>query len=304
VVSVLDFGATREGLHYMVMEYVHGRPLDALIAAEGPLDGMRAAAIARQMAAGLAHAHARGLVHRDVKPANVIVVAHDDGELVKILDFGLASVLRPEEGAALTVEGTTLGTPRYMAPEQIGCSKVGPAADLYALGVTMYEMLAGRPPFEGASFAEKMQEGPPPLATKSGLERLVWSLLAPRPEDRPASGRDVVAAIDEVLAQRGVSMLPGSVVPRSSGRPLPAKVVQPKALAVADVRGDGDTLPASAPSGDRRATSEERTKPAIPVARLHGPQAPAAPAARAGLARAMAALGMVALVVALVWAMR
>jgi serine/threonine protein kinase/CheY-like chemotaxis protein len=226
VVSVLDFSTTPEGLKYIVMEFVPGRTLREVLQAEGALPFRRAASIARQIAGGLAYAHARGLVHRDVKPANVMVTEHDLGERVKLLDFGIALSLGTDTSARLTAAGVALGTPEYMAPEQLNGGAVGPTADLYALGATLYEMITGQPPFQGPALkvaADKINKHPQPLQTSTGLERLTWSLLAPRPEDRPQTGDDVVLALDRVAADKNeVLSTPVSAfdeVPRSISTP-------------------------------------------------------------------------------------
>ena len=205
IVWVLDFGATAEGLNYMVMEYVAGRTLRSMIQEEGPLPFERAATIARQIASGLAHAHAHGLVHRDVKPSNVMVTDQEGALVAKLLDFGVVlTEPKGERGAPLTASGMRVGTPLYMAPEQLLSGDVGPSADLYALGVTLHEMLAGKPPFEGSGMrlSSKMVTPPAP-ATDTGLEAITVSLLAARPEDRAPSARAVVEAIDAVIEARG-----------------------------------------------------------------------------------------------------
>ena len=118
-----------------------------------------------------------------------------------------------------------LGTPLYMAPEQVHNAQVGPAADLYALGVTMYEMLSGRTPHNGdavAIAAGKLSEALPPLETRTGLEALTLSLLARKPEERPRSAREVVAAIDDVLRAAGVSIAPGASPPPPAGPQAPS----------------------------------------------------------------------------------
>jgi CheY-like chemotaxis protein/tRNA A-37 threonylcarbamoyl transferase component Bud32 len=201
VVSVLDFGTTPAGLPYMVMEYLHGRTLRDLLVGSMPMPGPRAARIARQVALGLAHAHERGLVHRDVKPANVMVQDHDGVDHVKLLDFGIVGSLAG--GERLTKADLRVGTPLYMAPEQLESSTIGPSADLYALGVTMYEMIAGVPPYTGDSikiYADKLSGPPPMLVLSTGLESLIFALLAPDPSTRIGSAREVIAMLDDVLA--------------------------------------------------------------------------------------------------------
>jgi len=133
----------------MVLEYVRGRSLKAVLSKDGPLAAERVVSIARQVLEALAEAHARGIVHRDLKPDNVMVLSAPFGsEKVKVLDFGIAKVVHGEHGGSDTVEtkrGMALGTPRYMAPEQ-AIGKVSARSDLYSLGVVMYELLSGQPP--------------------------------------------------------------------------------------------------------------------------------------------------------------
>jgi CheY-like chemotaxis protein len=204
IVSVLDFGTTPEGLPYMVMEYLNGRVLRDLLVEQRPMSGPRTARIARQVASGLAHAHERGLVHRDVKPANIMIQDHDGTDHAKLLDFGVVGSLAGG-GERLTKADLRVGTPLYMAPEQLESSSIGPSADLYALGATMYEMIAGVPPYTGDSikiYAEKLSGPPPMLVLATGLESLIFKLLAPDPAARPASAREVIAALDELLENR------------------------------------------------------------------------------------------------------
>ncbi len=165
LVSIIDFGSY-DDVPYLVMEYHPGQTLQKLLAS-GALLPSRAVFIARQMLAGLGSAHASGVVHRDLKPANVLLVGKPGEDLVKILDFGVAKLLegdgRPSELSVMA--GTLLGTPEYMAPEQIRCELVDPRADLYAMGILLYEMLTGRRPFEGerdlAVLRQQLEDMPP-----------------------------------------------------------------------------------------------------------------------------------------------
>ncbi len=224
VVAVFDVGEHGDRPSF-VMELLHGRSLAQRLEAEGPLPPAEAVSIARDVAAGLTAVHAGGIVHRDVKPSNVIIT--DDGT-VKILDFGIA---RLDDVTRLTRTGQAFGSPTYMSPEQLtgDGGAVDGRADLYALGCVLFEMLAGRPPFTGdepisVSF-RKVHEPPPPLdAIRPGLTpelaALVGRLLAKDPNDRPGDAAAVVAELDVL---RGVPA--GAAAPdRVATRPLPSRV--------------------------------------------------------------------------------
>ena len=191
IVRVVDFGESPAGLVYLAMEYLDGISLSSLIARDGALPVKRAVGIARQIARGLLHAHERGVVHRDLKTDNVMLVAEDnDDEVAKLLDFGLAHI---RDDQRLTAQGQVFGTPHYMAPEQFKGTEVDARADLYALGVIMYEMLTGAPPFDAPTVLQLGQlhllSEPPPLRNKRPdvsvkLAALVHKLLAKDPNDR------------------------------------------------------------------------------------------------------------------------
>ena len=132
------------------MEFLDGRQLADLIDEHPQLPASWAAALGAQIAAGLAAAHAEGVIHRDLKPANVMLLP---GGLVKVLDFGMGRIVDDTDGSRLTSSGVTVGTARYMAPEQFHASAVTPAADLYALGCVLFELLTGVPPFHSESRA-------------------------------------------------------------------------------------------------------------------------------------------------------
>lgn len=203
VVNVSDFGATKEGLLFMVMEYLDGPTLSRALRDEGPMPPKRAARIVRDICKGLAAAHARGYVHRDLKPGNVVLVERDGRELAKILDFGLVRIIEPDgETVALTQQGMFFGTPAYMSPEQIRGEEAGPRADLYALGVMLYQMLTGNPPFQGElkQLAQQhLHELPPvPPLPYGGLTEIALDCLAKEPSRRPASANEIIARIDEL----------------------------------------------------------------------------------------------------------
>ncbi len=206
ITRVLDFGESPGGLPYLAMELLDGQTLTAAIARAGGLPEARAVRIARRIALGLSHAHERGIVHRDLKPDNVMLVTEDDEDDVpKILDFGIARV-RASPG--MTVAGQVMGTPAYMAPEQFFASDVDARADLYALGVVLFEMLSGRLPFEARTPSQVRElhlTAPlPPLQREVSPElgALLARLMAKRVEDRPSSARDVIDALEPASARR------------------------------------------------------------------------------------------------------
>lgn len=195
VPAVHDVGSYSGGL-YLAMELVEGRSLDDLVEAHGPLPVGWAAAIAAQVCAVLAIAHERGLVHRDIKPQNLMLTR--DGT-VKVLDFGVATVLESGPGLTrITHTGAAIGTPAYMAPEQLRGERTSPRTDLYALGCVLYEMLSGGPVFTAATapamIAKHLQETPAPLQRTDLNPKLHWlvrQLLLKDPAQRPGSAREV-----------------------------------------------------------------------------------------------------------------
>ncbi len=196
VITVYDSGE-HDGVPYLVLRVMTGGSLADRLARERPsID--EAIRLGGEIACGLAHAHEHGVVHRDVKPDNVWL--NDDGSAA-LGDFGIAHQLGAER---LTAEGVVVGTVRYISPEQIRGADVGPASDLYALGVTLYELVAGRPPFTGSDATQVLTQHltAEPVAPSqhvpgvpAELERLILELLAKQPEQRPASASDVVAAL-------------------------------------------------------------------------------------------------------------
>jgi serine/threonine protein kinase len=190
VPAVFDAG-TYDGGFYLVMELVDGYTLRDLVAEQGPLPVGWAAAIAGQVAAVLAIAHQRGILHRDIKPQNVMLTR--DGT-TKVLDFGVAGII----SQPITSTGVAVGTPGYMAPEQLHNLPAIPRTDLYALGCLLYEMLAGEPVFTATSPAGlirmHLEQAPPPLRRRDvppQLESLLWQLLDKDPGRRPADAHEV-----------------------------------------------------------------------------------------------------------------
>ncbi|HYD42386.1 MAG TPA: protein kinase [Anaeromyxobacter sp.] len=210
-VSVLDFGATETGQLFLVMELLDGRSLAAVLRDEGALPLRRIVHIGKQVLRALAAAHHEGIVHRDLKPENVMLQDRfDERDAVKVLDFGIARVLEPGANApAMTMEGTLLGTPGYMSPEQATGKPVGPASDLYSFGVLLYQMATGGLPYSGTTIQEllvkQVTEPPrPPSAIAPGkvapqLEALILALLQKDPAARPSSAAAVQTRLEACL---------------------------------------------------------------------------------------------------------
>jgi serine/threonine-protein kinase len=218
-ITVFDYGSTAvdgEKVFYITMELLDGMTLSKVLQMQGPLAPLRTVHIALQICRSLREAHAAGIVHRDLKPGNVMLVKNDDdddGDFVKVLDFGLA---KTKGGAAagpqLTKAGTFLGSPRYVAPEQIEGRVVDRRADIYSLGCVLFRMLTGQVPFDGQQPVEVMykhlNEPIPPLrrdglVLPDSLEQLVMRCLAKKADDRPSSMDDVIAELKRARGELG-----------------------------------------------------------------------------------------------------
>jgi len=207
VVKVVDFGQTGHGLLYIVMDHVDGPSLMSMIG-EVPMPPAQVIALARAICNGLAHAHAAGIIHRDLKPENILVSTGPDGPVPRIVDFGLALSV-DQTDARLTESGMTMGTPAFAAPEQLSGKAIDHRADLYALGMTMFEMLTGgMAPFDGhileimsaraARDVPPITERAPQLQIPGELVDIVARLTRRKAVDRFAGAREVVAALDRV----------------------------------------------------------------------------------------------------------
>jgi eukaryotic-like serine/threonine-protein kinase len=258
LVAVYDVGED-DGLPYIVMEYVDGETLAELMRREGPMPADRAVDLLLQLCAGLEHAHAAGLVHRDIKPQNLLI--RRDG-VAKIADFGIARTLQSTQ---LTQVGTVLGTASYLAPEQAAGERVTAAADIYSVGVVGYELVSGRTPYQFESLAdltEKQREPPPRLpGVPPQVEAALLRCLAFDPRDRPASA----AALARELSREAPPEAepPTEVLPRAQETRrihIPRRVLVALAVlagiavfatsfALAYSRGDGGsgTQPPAAP---------------------------------------------------------
>jgi serine/threonine-protein kinase len=213
VVHATDFGCTADGSFYLVLEFVDGRDLRSELRS-GPMDAARAINVMRGVVAGVRAAHEKGIIHRDLKPENIMLVEHEDNrDFVKLLDFGIA---RLESGnnnpqrsmQALTIAGRPLGTPEYMSPEQVLGKPVDARTDLYAIGVIMFELLAGTCPFDGKIpklLQQHLTAQPPdlPPAVAAGhpdLARVVRILLAKEPKNRFQSAAELAEALNASAA--------------------------------------------------------------------------------------------------------
>lgn len=209
-VELFDFGTGSDGALYYAMELLDGLNIEHFVYRFGALEPARAVYWLRQACHSLAEAHGRGLVHRDVKPANIYVCRYGrDADFIKVLDFGLTKPLAPSAELGITRPGLILGTPGYMAPEQVFGLESGPRTDLYALGCVGYWLLAGVKPFEADSVGEMLrqhaQTPPPPLSARAPapiparLEALIMGCLSKDPEGRPRDADHLRAQLDACL---------------------------------------------------------------------------------------------------------
>jgi serine/threonine-protein kinase len=243
IVQVFDFGFDETAhQHFIVMEHVSGQSCAELLRDRGHLDVEQAVSIITQACRGLDYAHRNGVVHRDVKPGNLLVA---DTGVVKLADFGIA---RATDQSSITQVGSVLGTAAYLAPEQARGEEAGPRADIYSLGVVSYQLLSGRLPYEAASLSEltlrQQRESPPPLnrlnpAVPPELARVVATALAIEQEDRPVDGLVLADAIragaqgldpqlgTAATGTRATRVLPAAEAATAATRVTPARVASP-----------------------------------------------------------------------------
>ena len=248
VAAVFDYGEA-DKIVYLVMEYVDGESLSAIIAREGKLEPRRAVDLARQIADGLHAAHELGIVHRDLKPDNVIVAQSKSGrEIPKVVDFGIAKGVTESPQDALTRSGLVIGTPEYMSPEQLLGDPVDARADIYSLGCILYQMLTGEQAFAAESreqmIRRRLHEPPPHVrdvlpSLPRRLDTLIVHMLARSPADRLPSAAEVRDALGPGLAFGGWDRGGMATARRSSGA---------------------------------KALVDQTTQPTIPMARLHAQQ--------------------------------
>jgi len=246
IVVVHMVGNTGDGAPFLVMEYIKGEDLNAVCEAEGALPMVRGIHIARQIVSALSEAHGQNVVHRDLKPENIILCHKSQTpDYAKVLDFGIAKILHGNNESHLTQTGAIFGTPHYLSPEQAAGSDLDHRCDLYALGVILFRMLAGRLPFVGESgmgvLVQHIREQPPhprelnPALPKS-MDDLILKALQKDPADRFQSAEEMTGALEAVvkrLQTGSISLLPlpeaddtpAAVEEASAGRPGTAETV-------------------------------------------------------------------------------
>ena len=247
IVAVYDFVADGETLG-IVMEFVDGRSLEKVISDEGgPLAPERCVALMAQVLSAMAYAHGQGLVHRDVKPSNILVETISGEEHAKVMDFGIAKILGDDK--LRTATGAKMGTLAYMSPEQVKSPKnVDARSDVYSLGATLYEMATGRAPFDAGSEFELMQRivGEEPVAPSRivaaispGLDRIVLRAMARRPEDR-------YSTCEQFRVDLQAKLVPS--VPRIQPPPLKSPIQRNASTAIDGMPGDVEVFPSAHPA--------------------------------------------------------
>jgi serine/threonine-protein kinase len=254
-VTIFDYGRTDDDIYYMAMEYLEGHTLHRAIRTAGHFPEERVAHIARQICRALREAHSLGVIHRDLKPANIFLVEHgDETDVVKVLDFGLVkNVSADAKAEELTQTGLFMGSPKYMAPEQIRGDKVDARTDIYSLGVIMYEMLTGKVPFDRPNSVNilmaHVNEDAPPMRQMNPSIQVSPARL--EPSSRPLHGQGSNPVPDR-WTRWALKAQPGSRLRRclrrqAAGRvqvPSPPRPLRPRAEPVALRGRPGGSLPA------------------------------------------------------------
>lgn len=261
-ITIFDYGEADSGELYIAMELLKGRPLSKVISSEGPFTPERALKISIQICRALREAHAMGIIHRDLKPGNVFLLEDgDEPDYAKVLDFGLVKLFRPESESKqqeagilgegdpeLTRTGTLLGSPKYMSPEQIQGHPLDPRTDIYSFGVILFQMIAGKAPFTGATGVDviykhvhlplpAISDVAPEVETPAVMEAIIQRCLKKQREDRYASMEELVSALKE--AARMIT----------SGILSPDSVAEPASPLVEDARRVAKARATSSRSG-------------------------------------------------------
>ncbi|MEJ7734664.1 MAG: serine/threonine-protein kinase [Polyangiaceae bacterium] len=258
-VRLFDFGRSEEGIPFIAFELLKGQPLDDRLKSQGPMPPATVARIATQMLKSLMEAHGLGVVHRDIKPANIFLCDYPgEPDFVKVLDFGIAKALddgKPGGRGALTRVGTAIGTPNYMAPEQVGSGSIGPHTDVYSVGLVMAELLTGQLVFHGDSAVQicmdQLSQAPVPLlpeVLQSPLGGVIHRATQKAPDRRYASAAEMLRELESVASSLA------TVASRVSAEPAGGAAMPYAPTNVFGVQGQGGYAPppgshGSAPAG-------------------------------------------------------
>ena len=273
VCAIYDFGETPDGVIYLAMEYIEGEALTDLIEREGSLPAHRAVKILRQAGEALQTAHDMGIVHRDLKPDNIMIAKGRDGDVVKVVDFGIAKAMGPEEGQNVTKTGLVVGTPEYMSPEQLSGDKLDGRSDIYSLALVFFRMLTGDLPFQADSAQEvmikRLTDEPAPLNTvlpegnfPEALQRVLNRALARMPAERYASAAQF--ANDAEVAIGGMPTSAPAAAPDPEGATQVMDAAATAAIARTRVGGRAKTPDTAQPLASRPPAPKK--KPTIAIA--------------------------------------
>lgn len=288
IVQLYSFGRSDDGISYLAMEYIEGRTLTSMITERGALPESLVLSMLDQICSALVEAHRHGIVHRDLKPDNVMTTErYGQPAFVKVLDFGIAKLTRTHD-ARLTQSGAILGTPQYMAPEQLREQPVDERTDIYALGLIGYELLTGEVPFDGDNTMDLMlrvlNEEPVPLSRKPhgahvshATQELITRCIAKQPEQRFQTSTELRDALAAIARNTSPSPAPPVVVAPVAD-PAPAAAVPPTAAA-----------------------SHTRPSLALDASELELPRAHRSRGARTALTSIAVLFGLLSLIVAVAW---
>jgi serine/threonine-protein kinase len=264
-IRVTDFGVTPEQIVYLVMELVHGESLRNLMRDEGAFDYIRTINIVRQVCGAVEAAHRSGVIHRDLKPDNILIEKVSDTERVKVLDFGIAKLKEAKSDGFLTQAGTIIGTPQYMSPEQCQSKPLDPTSDIYSIGIILYEMLSGEVPFDGESTIQvvfkQLHDPPRPILelapnVPASLAQVVMRALEKEPDRRQSSALQLSDELKDAVEMAGegeaLSMTDPLVL-----RPLDAEIIRKRISEAETLQEQSDATPILAE--DRPSSSGKET---------------------------------------------